>query len=483
MEISEVLRVLRKGVWLIVALSIVGLAAGYAVTANTPKSYSSKVRLFVSVQTSGAQSAYDVGQGSTAAQSKVKSYLDLVTSSNVLVPVIEELHLRTTPRVLAQSVKATTPANSVSIEISVTNTSPRLAAETANAIGKSFSNYVVKDIETPDDGSATPVKIVPIEAAIPATTPTSPDLKIDLAFGLLAGLAVSIALVFLRATLDTRLQSTQDLASITEAPVIGGIGFDATARSAPLVVHLEPRSPRAEAFRDLRTNLQFLDVESTRRSFVVTSAMPSEGKTTTTANLAIALAEGGTRVAVVDADLRRPRLAATFGIEGAVGLTEALVGRASVSDVLQSWGPSGNLVVLPAGQIPPNPSELLGSRTMRELVEALTNDFDVVLIDAPPLLPVTDAAVVSKMCNGVVLVAAAKRSRRPLVKSAIARLEKIDSRLLGVIVTMLPTKGGNAYAYGAYGDYYGSDAASQPDPTMAGTRRAHLRRTARRARA
>ena len=146
----------------------------------------------------------------------------------------------------------------------------------------------------------------------------------------------------------------------------------------PLIVQADPRSPRSESFRTLRTNLQFLDIEGKARTFVVTSSIQSEGKSTTVANLAITLENAGYRVIVIDADLRRPKLATYMGLEGAVGLTDVLIGRAKVGDVMHPWG-QRTLYVLPAGKIPPNPSELLGSTQMATLLEVLERDFDVEL--------------------------------------------------------------------------------------------------------
>src|SRR5690606_36194033 len=199
----------------------------------------------------------------------------------------------------------------------------------------------------------------------------------------------------LRHVLDTRVRSERDVELITDTAVIGGIVFDPKAATRPLIVQDDPRSPRAESFRTLRTNLQFLEVGQEGRTFVVTSSVQGEGKSTTTANLAIALADSGARVLLVDTDLRRPKIASYMGLEGSVGLTDLIIGRATPADVIQPWG-RGRLSVLPAGTIPPNPSELLGSAAMGRLIESLRKDFDVILFDAPPLLPVTDAAILSR---------------------------------------------------------------------------------------
>ena len=230
-------------------------------------------------------------------------------------------------------------------------------------------------------------------------------------------------------------------------------------------MHADPRNPRAESFRTLRTNLQFLAVndESQKRgrSFVVSSAGPSEGKSTTTANLAIALAESGARVVLIDGDLRLPKVADYMGIEGGAGLTDVLIGRAEPTEVVQRWG-RGQLYVIPAGKVPPNPSELLGSKAMGRLMDELHNHFDFILVDAPPLLLVTDAAVISKRTNGTILVAASGSTRKQALEMAVRTLDTAGGIMRGVIVTMLPTKGPDSYGYGAYGyGGYGSDVATQ----------------------
>ncbi len=214
-------------------------------------------------------------------------------------------------------------------------------------------------------------------------------------------------------------------------------------------MHADPRNPRAESFRSLRTNLQFLNLDGGHTNLVISSAGPGEGKSTTAANLAISLAETGARVVLIDGDLRLPQVARYMGIEGGVGLTDVLIGRAELRDVMQKWG-RGKLYVLPAGRIPPNPSELLGSAAMDRVLAALAEHFEFVLIDAPPLLLVTDAAVVSKKTNGAILVAASGATKKPELVGAVRTLETAGANLLGVVVTMLPTKGPDSYGYGAY---------------------------------
>ena len=283
----------------------------------------------------------------------------------------------------------------------------------------------------------------------------SPNVPLNLALGVLIGLAVGVGIAVLRAVLDNRVRSPRDVEALTDRPLIGAIPLDPKTKERPIILQADPHNPRSEAFRALRTNLQFLEMDG-GHTFVITSSIPTEGKSTTTINLAIALADSGKRVALLDTDLRKPKVAEYLGIEGGTGLTDVLIGRARVADVLLPWG-GRSMYVLPAGKIPPNPSELLGSERMHKLLEALGQEFDVVLCDAPPLLPVTDAAVLSRATSGAIMVVAVGRTTTHQLDSALEALETVGSKVAGVVMTMVPTKGADAYSYGygygAYGEY------------------------------
>jgi succinoglycan biosynthesis transport protein ExoP len=469
-DLRDYLRILRKRWIAIVALMLVGVAVAAGATILTTPTYQASSLVYVQVQSSGTVG--DLVQGSTFIQSQVKSFAEAVATPRVLDSAIKSLNLDETADELAGSVAASSPLDTVNIQITVTRSSPAEAANIANAITESFRT-VVGDITATSGPSPTSQVSVSVlrEATVPTQT-VSPNSGLNLALGFLVGLALGLAVAILRETLDTRIRGERDVIAITSAPIIGGIGFDTGAVDKPLIVQEDPHSVRAEAFRTLRTNLQFLEVESGGKSFVITSSIPSEGKTTTAANLAIALADSGAQVLLIDGDLRRPKIATYMGLEGAVGLTDVLIGRVHIADAMQPWG-KGNLVVLPAGAIPPNPSELLGSRVMAALLRTLESEFDVVLVDLPPLLPVTDAALVSKLTRGALLVVAAGRTHKGEFAGAIAALENVGASVAGVIITMLPTKGPDAYGYGRYG-YGGYGYAAEtnaPIETAAETRK------------
>ncbi|KEP75266.1 chromosome partitioning protein [Microbacterium sp. SUBG005] len=468
MELRDYLRILHRNWILILALTILGGAGAYGYSLVQTPTYEASTQLYVSVR-SDSSGVSELAQGTNFARQAVVSFVDVVDSALVLDRVIDDLDLDTTAQQLARSIDASSPTNSVIISIRVSDANAERSADIANSVGTNFANVVVNQLEKPDGNAASLVKVETIEPALVPVTPAAPHTLLNVVLGVIIGLALGLGIAILRSILDTRIHSLHDIEAATEAPVLGGIALDPDAKKRPLIVHADPRNPRAESFRSLRTNLQFIDVDGSSRSFVVSSAGPGEGKSTTTANLAIALAETGARVALVDGDLRLPRVADYMGIEGGVGLTDVLIGRAELVDVLQQWG-TGKLFVLPSGRTPPNPSELLGSQSMQRTLEALADAFDYVLVDAPPLLLVTDAAVISRFTSGVLMVAASGTTKKPQLTAAVEKLNAIGSRLFGVIVTMLPSKGPDSYGYGAY-------SYSAPEETAtAGARERRSRR-------
>ena len=434
--------------------------AGVASVLMTP-TYTSRTSVFVAIQTGNTNSGAELNQGSTYVQNQIKSFAQVATTDSVLQPVINDLDLEMTVADLAKQVTATASLDSVLIDITVSDASPRQAAEIANAVGKSLIT-TVEALSKPDNASS-PVVMNTVSPALQAESATSPNVRVNLAIGVLLGLVAGVGAALLRQVLDTRIHSAREVAQVTDSTILGGITFDDEADERPLVVQVSPHSPRAEAFRQLRTNLQFVEVTDEGRVFVITSSVPSEGKSSTSVNLAITLAEAGAKVLLVDGDLRRPKVAEYMGIEGAVGLTDHLIGRATLDDVVQPWG-AGNLNILPAGQVPPNPSELLGSKAMVALLKTLDETYDTVIIDAPPLLPVTDAAILSKLVSGgAMLVVGSGRINRHQLEAAIKSLATVGGRLVGVIMNRLPLRGPHASSYYGYYRYgYGSLDESTP---------------------
>jgi capsular exopolysaccharide synthesis family protein len=460
-EFHDYIRAIRKGWVFIVVFTLVGVAAAATYSILREPEYQSTSKVFVSVQSMGSIS--DLTQGNSFLQNQVQSYADVVNTPLVLQPVIDSLGLETSVPDLSASIEATSPSDTVIVEITAADEDPESAARIANAVASSFES-AVSGLVPPNAEGVTPVKITVLQAASVPALPSSPNVPLFLAVGTLVGLVIGLALAIARQILDTKVRNEHDVEVITDAPIVGGIAFDARTPQNPLVLRDDPRSPRAESFRTLRTNLQFVGVGSKSHSFVLTSSIPGEGKSTTSANLAIAMALAGQRVVIVDADMRKPRLADYLGVEGAVGLTDILVGRAEPSDVIVRWGDT-NLYVLPAGRLPPNPSELLGSAAMVDLIASLEKTFDIALFDAPPLLPVTDAAILATKTGGALLMVAAGKAHKNQVRGAVSTLANVGAKVAGVVMTMLPTKGPDSYGYGRYGYGYGYGyGIDEPEP-------------------
>ena len=463
MDLRDYVRLLRRRWRLIALFVIVFMAVASSLTLLQDKMYTAKAQLFVSAQdratSADITSAY---QGGLFTQQRVKSYVNVITSVRTAGLVRDRLQITESPQQIAKQITASAPLDTVLINVSVTDGDPARAQRIANAVGDVFPG-LVDQIEKPVSGGPSPVKVSVVQPAQLPTVPTAPRPKLNLAIGLLVGLAFGVGSGVLRETLDTTVKAPNVAEELVGAPMLGAISYDPEAAKRPLVVHVSPNSTRAEAFRQMRTNLQFVDIEHALRSVVVTSSIPGEGKSTTTCNLAITLAQAGVRVVLIEGDLRRPRVADYMGLEGAVGLTSVLLGRAKLEDALQPWG-EGSLQVLASGPLPPNPSELLGSAGMAHLLRELEGSVDLVLIDAPPLLPVTDAAVLGAICSGVLMLVRSNSTRREQLARATATVNAVGATLLGTILNMVPTKGPDAYAYG-YGYGYGGRYYSRPGGT------------------
>jgi non-specific protein-tyrosine kinase len=444
-ELVDYLRALRKH-WILVILSVLlGAGAGVGAYSASAPVYRADSLLFVSFYDTGNAAA--LMQGSVFTQQRVQSYTGVLTSPKVLQPVIDELDLEITPRTLATHVSSKAPVGTVLIELTVDESSPELAADVANSISKHFG-VAVSALEQPTPETLSPVRINVLRPAVVREDPIAPNLLRTLALGLLGGAVLGTGLAVLREVLDTTVKA---LTTITDlgAPALGSVPAGEGGSRPELVVE-GSRSPQSEALRQIRTNLQFADVDHPPRVLVVTSALPGEGKSTTAVNLALTAANAGMRVILVEGDLRLPRVAEYLGVEDSAGLTTVLAGRADLDDVLQPYGDTG-LSILASGPIPLNPAALLGSRHMADLLTRLRDRADLVIIDTPPLLPVADAAVLARQTDGAIVIVKHGKTTRDHLTRALERLRAVDARVLGGVLTMVPAKASEfsyAYEYG-----------------------------------
>lgn len=449
MDLRDYLRVLRTRWLLIVLTTLVVVAIAALLTIRATPQYASSARMFVSTQ--GSTDDAQANQGGQFSLQRVKSYADLLTGQEIARRVIDKLALDETPAALASQISASSKLDTVILTVTVTDPDPERAQMLADAVARAFVTYVA-ELETPPGMDQASIKATIVDPAGLPRTPVSPQPVRNIGIGLILGLLLGAGAAVLRDTLDTSVKSVRQLEPIVPAPVIGVISFDPEATDTPLITGLDTYAPRAEAFRVLRTNLQFIDPDADHKVFVMTSSLPGEGKTTTVVNLALALAEGGERVVLIEGDLRRPKVAEYLRLESAVGLTTVLIGKLSLEDAIQTTTHE-KLDVLTSGSTPPNPAELLKSSSMASLLASLREQYDIVLIDAPPLLPVTDGALLSAQADGALLVVRHGKTTTDQVSVAVDRLEAVGAAPVGVIFNMTPAKGRDGYGYG-YGYGY-----------------------------
>jgi capsular exopolysaccharide synthesis family protein len=453
----------RRWRW-VAALTALGLLAALAWSMASATTYRATASVFFSLEY--GDSASELVQGSTYTQNQVASFARLVTTPAVLQPAIDELDLDIRPDELARRIEASSPIDTVIIEVSVTDPSPDLSAQIADAVIDSLS-HVVEEV-APQNAAGNPtVRATTVAPAEVPRSPASPDIPLNLLAGLVAGLLLGLAAAFVRDVLDNRVRDADVAAEITALPVVGVIPARTRRTAATVVVETDPQSPHAETFRHLRTNLQFLGVPSRApggsrtdvQVVTVTSSLAAEGKSTVAANLAAALAETGVRVLLVDADLRRPALAALLGAEGSVGLTDVLIGRADAADVVQEWGSHG-LRFLASGPVPPNPSELLASPAMSALLGQLRQEYEYVVLDTAPLLPVADATILSRLVDGTLVLANVTRVRRTHLADSLRSLEQVGGRVLGLVLNQV-LRNDETYSYERR-----EDGVTAPEPAM-----------------
>ncbi|TQM43120.1 polysaccharide biosynthesis tyrosine autokinase [Pseudonocardia cypriaca] len=445
MTVERAMRMLRERWGIAVLCVLLGLLGAGVATYLTPRAYSSDVTLFVSLQ-GRAESSDDAYQADRLAQARVQSYVPLLTDERITQPVIDRLALAMTPAELASRITVTVEPESTVLTAAVRDATPDGAAAIANAVAAEFVG-LVGELEQPIGPAPPPpppgqpaqestrIGVQVVRPAVAQPAPVSPDVPFNLALGGALGLLIGIAAMVVRDMRDTSVRSAADVEELAEVPVLAEIAHDRRVPTRPLLVDDPFGSPRAEAFRKLRTNLQFLNGVRGRGVIVVTSARVGEGTSTTACNLAITLAEAGNRVLLVDANLRDPGVADYLGVDSIPGLVDVLAGRMVWPYARKPWN-RGGFDVLPAGSVAQDHSQLLSSFGLADLLADMRNHYHFIVVDTPALLPVSDAAAVAARADGVVLVVQHRQTSKEQVAAAVAALRSVSARLLGTVLTM-----------------------------------------------
>jgi non-specific protein-tyrosine kinase len=505
-ELRWVFQVVRRWLWLIVGCTLLGAISAFLVTSRMSPTYSASVTLLVQAAGAGSDDYRDI----LASELMASTYSMMLTSRPVLEEVIARLELQETLDVLVERIEVKSIEGTPLVRLSVKHNDPIQSALIANAIAEVFIariralqderyadsltsmeeqiaglSVLIDETRSSIDELPTPSiaqeqtelarletilagyrntyatlqqnyqqmrltaaqsthNVIIAESAVVPRMPVS-RIKLYMVIAATVGGAIAVGTAFLLEYLDDTIKTPDDISRTLGLPTLGTIGRLARGEDE-LIVTARPLSPVAEAYRILRTNIRFSSVDEPVRTLLVTSPSTSEGKSFTLANLAVVSAQADPGVTVVDADMRRPRLHELFKLNPrGEGLTKALV-EGSANGRLQSSHVDG-LRILPSGQTPPNPAELVGSQRMQGLLNELAQEADIVLVDCPPVLPVADAVVLARTVDGVLLVIYAGKTRREAARQAVESLRQVGASLIGVVLNAVPAHRTGYYHY------------------------------------
>jgi receptor protein-tyrosine kinase len=465
MDLQQFIKTLRVRWKFIVVTLLLGtmLSAGFAMSKSP--TYESTGRIFIVVPNDIAGNGFST----LLVTQRASSYADLAKDPTLLQKVLARSGLNISLTELSSRIRASVVVDTQIVRITATGESPEEAKSLADVEVQQLL-ALVKDLERPADEDAAPA-VVARAAGEPSLnlTTTGPPLWLSIFLGFVLSGLIGVMGAVLRDRLDLTVKTRRDVEDEAGAPVVSALPLDsAVAKDRRSTV--QPDSSLAEGFRVLRANLRFADLDASRQMILVTSALANEGKTLTAVNLAQSLAATGQSVLLIDCDLRSPSVAADLGLENAVGMLSVLLGHVTLTGAIQAH--SSGLDVLPTGPRPPNPSEVLATDAVANLLNEAREAYDVIVIDAPPILPVADTSPLISHVDGVLLLARFGRTKKDVLRLAADRIEGLGGRLYGVVLNGIPRRGGDEYGYG-YGYGYGGrfDRPETPTQRSGGGRR------------
>lgn len=504
--------------WLILLAAVVAGAVSYFVSVNMTPYYQSTTTVLVNAAPATKGSDYSSVMMS---EQLTSTYARMMATDPVLSQVAEMLTLNEPLADIKKWITVTPVRDTQLIQVSVETTNPLLSAFVANAIVTTFAEQIqeiqtqrfvqskttletqLADMEKEISNYSTQVDrtfnadlkenllvkvaqyqeiynnllltyeqvrlseaqavstVVQVEAAAPDSEAVRPKILMNTLLAALLGFLLATGVIVMREALDDTIKSPDEIGRKFNLPVLGVVNHHTVDPETPITMS-EPRSPTAEAFRTLRTNVNYASVDRPLRTLMVTSTEPGEGKTTTIANLGVVLAQSGKNVIIADCDLRHPRLHTYFGATNRMGMSNLFSRPTDSLDGCQQPSKQERLTLITTGALPPNPAELLGSNKMQSILAVILQSADIVLIDTPPLLAVTDAAALAPTLDGVLLVVRPGKTRRSALRQSLEQLAQVNARVLGVVLNDVVTRG-KAYGYhykyyrnyAAYQDYYG----------------------------
>lgn len=447
MELVDYVRVLRRR-WKVVLLAMIVCAgAAYGLAVRQTPTYSASARLVVSAPQGGG--FVDELTSRTLAVSRASAYATYASTTPAIDAALKGGGYP--PGTARPQVTGSADGETPFLTVTALDSDPVKAAAVVNAYADTLLGVVAR---LDNSGRLAAKSLAVVDPAGVPTVPTSPRPVRDALIGLLLGLVLGLGAAFIRDSLDRTYTDADVLEEKSGVAILGVVPQELEKVDMPTITH--PSSGRAEAYRTVRTNIQFAGPATALKRIIITSATPGEGKTSVATNVALAMARQGQSVVLVDADLRRPRVHLAFGLdEPGEGLSGILADGLDPAHVLRQVD-DGTLAIIPAGRRVGNPSELLGSPRMSQLLEDLAQHFDVVLVDTPPVLPVTDALVLAVGATGVIVVVRLGVTNRERLGRALGSLRKLNVAILGIVANGAVASGDAAYGYGSRYGYASS---------------------------
>jgi tyrosine-protein kinase len=466
LELTLYLRVLRQHILMIVACPIVAAVAAASVSLALAPIYETHVSLYVR-PAQPIQGSDPTVPGLTT-DAILRTYANWMTQRPILDSVSSDLGLRMRPEDLANKIKVTPQANTLLLDVAVQDTNPARARDIANQLVSDFISTVNKTQEQSATAPSTDKLIVTSPAVLP-DQPVLPNKTFNVATAFLAGLLAAVGLAFLLDYVDQSIKSDEELQDRLGLVPIGHIAYVPTNKGRQHeLVALDSHSTSSEAFRALRTSVVFSTIDDKIKSIVVTSPELGEGKSRTAANLAVTLAQAGYKCLLIDADFRRPSQHRLFGKVRNVGLSNIILGDAEESEAITRVDSVDNLWLLPSGPTPPNPSELLGSTRMAEILSKLWQQFGYVVIDTPPVNAVTDASIIASAASATILIIEQGRTVWPALIHAKQTLDRVKAHTIGVVVNKVRSSPGwYYYRYGESSDSSPNGSYGKPEQPSA----------------
>ncbi len=520
LDLRQYLSLFWHWAWLFILAAIIAGAVSYYLSSRMQPFYESSTTMLVNEAPATKATDYN---SVLMSKQLTSTYAQMMITDPILNQVIDEVGISNTITELKDWIDVSVIRDTQLVQITVTTSDPKFSAKIANAIVKVFGEQIqaiqidrfvqskaaletqlaetdkqitlysnkVEKATAADEKERLDVKltqyrsiyanlllsyeqirlaeaqsvssVVQVETATPNEDPVRPKTFLNTVLAALAGFLLSVIIIVTREALDDTIKTPKDIIQKFQLPVLGVINQHHNNGNKPISLS-EPRSPTAEAYRALRTNVNYTSVDKPLKKILITSAEPGEGKSTTISNLAVVLAQNGSRVIIADCDMRHPRLQTYFNLPNRIGMSTLFSHQEVVKSVCQPTGLAG-LAVVTTGPLPPNPSELMGSKTMQIILNLMSENADIILIDTPPVLAVTDAAALAPSLDGVILVAQPGKTRMSAFRQTLEQLSQVNARVLGVVLNNVVTRGksyGYHYKeyrnYTAYQTYYGSNS-------------------------